>query len=137
MRVRTHQQRAPRLGELELQVIEYIWRFGRGDAKGIQQDFHIRRRISLSTVQSTLERLFRKGLLGRTKISHAYVYEPALSRQELIAQVIKDVITDLADGSLERAISGFLDLADRADEETLERLERMIARRRRKPEASG
>ena len=125
------------LGALELNVLEYIWRCGRGDAKGIYQHLHGRRRIALSTVQSTLDRLFRKGLLARKKVSHAYLYEPAVTRQALIAEMIRDVITDLADGSLEPAVSGFIDLADDTDEETLERLEQMITRRRQKLDQRG
>lgn len=100
-------------------------------------DLHGRRRIALSTVQSTLDRLFRKGLLTRSKVSHAYIYKSAVTRGALIADMIRDVITNLAGGSLEPAVSGFIDLADGTDEETLERLEQMIAQRRKKAGPKG
>lgn len=137
MKIRTDGKRAPLLGALELNVLEYIWHRGRGDAKGIHQDLHGRRRIALSTVQSTLDRLFRKGLLARSKVSHAYIYKSAVTREALIADMIRDIITNLAGGSLEPAVSGFIDLADGTDEETLEMLEQMIAQRRKKAGPKG
>lgn len=119
------------MGQLELNVLEYVWRLGAGDAKGIQQHLDRQRRISLSTVQSTLERLARKKLLMRKKSSHAYVYEPAVTRQNLIARMIRDVVSELSNGNLEPAMSGLIDLADPLDDRTLDRLEQMIVERRR------
>lgn len=132
MKMGTTRKHAPPLGQLELQVLEYIWRDARGDAKGIHQDLDQRRCISLSTVQSTLDRLFRKQLLTRSKLSHAYIYRPAVSRHDLISRMITDVISTLSDGNLEPALSGLIDHADAVDDRTLERLELMIAQRRKK-----
>lgn len=132
MKMGTSRRHAPPLGQLELQVLECVWRDGRGDAKGIHQDLDQRRCISLSTVQSTLDRLFRKQLLARSKRSHAYMYEPAVSRHDLISRMITDVISTLSDGDLEPALSGLIDHADAVDDRTLERLELMIAERRKR-----
>jgi Zn-dependent protease with chaperone function len=46
----------------------------------------------LNTVQSTLERLYKKELLHREKVSHAYIYTPKVLREELMAQAIGEVI---------------------------------------------
>lgn len=131
MLIRTHQRHAPLLGRLELGVLELFWRLGSADAKGIQSNLDPRHRIALSTVQSTLERLFRKKLLTRSKVSHAYVYAPAVSRRTLISQMIRNVVSELADDDVALAMSGLIDLADPIDERTLERLERQIAERRK------
>jgi len=90
----------------------------------------VRRGISLNTVQSTLERLFRKGLLRREKVSHAYLYTPALQRKELMERLIGDVVETLSDGRPEPMLAAFVDLAARVDEENLARLERLLAERR-------
>jgi predicted transcriptional regulator len=88
-------------------------------------------RITLDTVQSTLERLFRKGLLAREKMSHAYVYSAALSRAEYGARLGHDVVTTFAGSATPATVlSAFVDLAERTGEDGLARLERLIAERR-------
>lgn len=120
----------PYLGALELAVLEALWREGRRDAKAVHREVGVSRGISLNTVQSTLERLFRKGLLAREKVSHAFLYTPALRRQELMVRLIGDLVETLSDGRPEPMLAAFVDLAGRVDEENLERLERLLAERR-------
>jgi predicted transcriptional regulator len=85
----------------------------------------------LSTIQSTLERLHDKGLLSRGKVSHAYVYVPKVQREELMAQIIEDVMATFARGKAQPMLSAFVDLAARVDDKNLDRLERLIAARRK------
>jgi predicted transcriptional regulator len=89
------------------------------------------RRITLNTVQSTMERLFRKGLLSREKVSHAYVYSARQTREELGARVVEDVVARLLRGEAAPVLEAFVDLAARTDEANLDRLERLIAMKRK------
>ena len=63
--------RTPNLGEREMAIMEVLWHAGPQSAQSIQQTLDDP--ISLSTVQSTLERLHRKQLLERQKNGRAYV----------------------------------------------------------------
>ena len=110
--------------------MESLWSQGERDAKSVHNEIGVRRGISLNTVQSTLERLFRKGLLQREKVSHAFVYAPAVQRKELMERLIGDVVETLSDGRPEPMLAAFVDLAVRVDEENLARLERLLAERR-------
>jgi predicted transcriptional regulator len=107
-----------------------LWRQVGRDVKSVHGEIGMRRGISLKTVQSTLERLFRKGLVQREKVSHAYLYTPALQRKELMERLIGDVVETLSDGRPEPMLAAFVDLAARVDEENLARLERLLAERR-------
>ena len=118
------------LGVLELAVLEALWGQGGRDAKSVHGEIGLCRGISLNTVQSTLERLFRKGLLQREKVSHAYLYTPAMERKELMERLIGDVVETFSDGRPEPMLAAFVDLAARVDEENLARLERLLAERR-------
>lgn len=118
------------LGVLELAVLEALWGQGGRDAKSVHGEIGLCRGISLNTVQSTLERLFRKGLLRREKVSHAYLYTPAMQRKELMERLIGDVVETFSDGRPEPMLAAFVDLAARVDEENLARLERLLAERR-------
>ena len=119
-----------RLGELELSVMQYMWAGGPVDVKAVHRAIGMKRGISLNTVQSTMERLHRKGLLDREKISHAYVYSARLSREEYGSRAVEDVLSGLMAGDTEPMMSAFVDFAARTGEETLARLERLIRERR-------
>jgi predicted transcriptional regulator len=120
----------PYLGALEIAVLDALWRAGGRDAKSVHREVGVRRGISLNTVQSTLERLFRKGLLAREKVSHAFLYTPALERRELMVRLIGDLVETLSAGRSEPMLAAFVDLAARVDEDNLARLEHLLAERR-------
>ena len=122
--------RRPYLGELEIAVMEYLWSVESADAKAVYRHLGTLRGISANTIQSTMERLFKKELLQREKVSHAYIYSPAVTREKLMAEMIDNVVGKLSGGSTEAMLSTFVDLADRIEEDTLARLEVLIAERR-------
>ncbi|MHB1400256.1 MAG: BlaI/MecI/CopY family transcriptional regulator [Trichloromonadaceae bacterium] len=124
--------RRPYLGDLEIAVMEQLWSAGPADAKAVHRALGVSRGISANTVQSTMERLFKKELLRREKISHAYVYSSAANREELMAQMIDNVVDKLAGGDSEAMLAAFVDLAERVNEDSLARLEELIAVRRQK-----
>jgi predicted transcriptional regulator len=123
--------RPPFLGDLELAVMDRVWSHGACDVKACHLAVGGRRKITHNTTQSTLERLFRKGLLRREKVSHAFVYEAALSREEYGARMAEHVLSTVVGSAAPATVlAAFVDLADRAGEESLTRLERLIAERR-------
>lgn len=120
----------PYLGELETAVMEHLWNTDSGDAKSVHDKVGTRRSISLHTIQSTLERLFRKKLLSREKVGHAYVYSASIQRGELMSRLINDVVNTLSDGKSDYMLSAFVDFAARSDESSLDKLEQLIAQHR-------
>lgn len=88
---------ALKLGDLEIATLEAIWARGQTDARELHARFGESRGISLSTVQSTLERLHKKCLLAREKISHAYVYVPAQNRDAVIARLVRETLQRFSD----------------------------------------
>jgi predicted transcriptional regulator len=120
----------PPLGDLELAVLEHLWQAGETD---VAEAHHaLGRRISPNTVGSALERLHRKGLAARRKVSHAYRYRPLLERETFTARRAVDAaggpsaVTDLG------VLAAFLDELTVADADVLDHLESLIARRRAK-----
>jgi predicted transcriptional regulator len=119
------------LGELERAVMEHVWSKGQADVKDVYRAVGARRRITSNTVQSTLERLFRKGLLDRDKVSHAYVYRAALTREAYGATLVSSVVDDVLGHDREAMLSAFVDVTARTGEDALARLEKLIAERRK------
>lgn len=120
------------LGELEKQVLEYLWKTQPADAKQVHSYFEKNRGGSLNTIQSTLDRLFKKDLLGRIKNGHAFQYYPKVERHELIGQLIKTVTHDFVAEDENSVVAAFSSISSDLDEKQLDKLEAMIEQQRQK-----
>lgn len=119
----------PNLGELEIQVLEHLWLEGETCAKVMHEKISSDRAVSANTVQSAMERLYRKGLLSRRKSSHRYVYTAEVSKADLLGSLINSLVTRFQADSLSSA-AAILNAAEQIDEEALDHLEAEIRRRR-------
>jgi predicted transcriptional regulator len=88
-------------------------------------------KLAYTTVMTTLDRLFKKGLLARDKQGHAFVYRAAVSRDDHHRRLVEDAVGKLLAKSADPVLAGFVDAAAASDEKNLARLERLIAERRR------
>jgi len=121
-----------RLGTLERQVIDIVWASGEVTVR----DVHARldAKVAYTTVMTTLDRLYRKGLLQRTKRSRAFVYSAAASREELDQLVASDVVSGLLAGDLSAPLpflSNLVDAVGERDRALLDELERLVKSKRR------
>jgi predicted transcriptional regulator len=107
----THRQSFPNLGSREVEVLKILWREGEltaHDALG----FIANEQITLSTMQSTMERLYRKKLVSRTKSGRSYLYQSAISQSNVINNLLHDLTAQICDGDLAPIISGFMSFVD-------------------------
>lgn len=88
------------------------------------------RGISTNTVGSAMERLFKKSLVTRQKVSHSYRYSPALDRQDFQARKVVEAAGGLRALRKSGVLAAFVDLVADADEDALSELERLIQARR-------
>jgi len=65
------------------------------------------------------------------------VYSPSITREELMSRLIHEVVSSVPGGHTDHLLSAFVDFAARADETHLQRLERLIAERRKKGSDNG
>ena len=120
----------PKIGDLEMAVLHHLWADGEADVQETHAAIGRDRGITTNTVGSALERLHRKGLVSRAKQSHAYRYRAQLTQEEFAARRIMDVAGGtkaLAEAGL---LAAFVDLVADEDEESLDRLEALIAQKR-------
>lgn len=120
------------LGDLEAAVMSHVWDSGPCDVKAAYQAIGRRRRITLNTVQSTMERLHRKDFLDRTKVSHAYVYSARVTREGFGSQVVREVVNRFLGGQPAPMLAAFVDLAARVGDDELTRLEELITEQRQR-----
>lgn len=117
------------LGALEQQVLALLWTEGAMNPNEVHAKIEPDRAISVNTVSSALKRLYEKGLLARQKVSHAYVYEAAITREQLQRELIGAIATKFDEQGGTGFLVAFVDLAQERGEETLRQLERLIAQR--------
>lgn len=114
------------LGELEKLVLKYFWQTKAADAKEVHAYFEKQRGGTLNTIQSTLDRLFKKGLLSRDKQGHAFQYRAAKQRKAFIGQLIKDITQDFTIGDEDSLLTAFVSLSSELNEGQMDELEKMI-----------
>lgn len=120
----------PALGELEIELLELLWRAQQTDVTEAHALIGKARGITPNTIGSALERLFKKGLVRRHKVSHAYRYEPRLGRDEFAARRVLEAAGGLKSLSRTGLLSAFVDLVADVDDAALDRLEQLIAEKR-------
>jgi predicted transcriptional regulator len=83
----------PKLSRLELQIMEALWTRGPCSVREIQESFPARKRPAYTTVQTMVYRLEIKKALRRTKkISTAFIFEAAVSREAAERRLIDDLL---------------------------------------------
>jgi predicted transcriptional regulator len=120
-----------RFGPLEWRVLESLWE--RADHASVRDLQPLFPEIAYTTLMTTLDRLFRKGVLNRIKRGRAFLYEPSLSRPEFeSARAASALQTAIAgnEGALTPLMSFFVDAVSQRDSESLNELEALVRARR-------
>lgn len=129
-----YRERYMKLGDLERLVLHYLWEKDKADVKKVFSHFEKIRGGSLNTYQTTLDRLFKKGLLSREKLGHAFHYKAKVERYELIGQLIKSVTNDFINEDDNSLIAAFSSISKDLNVEQLDKLEALIEAQRLKLE---
>ena len=123
----------PALGHLEVTVMEILWMRGESNVHDVVH--RLDRPLAYTTVMTTLDRLFKKGLLDRRKADRAFVYSPRLSRGEWEQKRAGEFVAGfLAGPSGDLLISCFIEAVGRQDKTLLDELERKIRIKRKELE---
>lgn len=114
------------LGPLERQVLEVLWQRKRAaTVRSVQPSFP---RLAYTTLMTTLDRLYRKGVLRRFRLGRAFGYEPRCSRDELFGQMVSGQVADLmaACGDSTLLLSTLVQAVGHTDAELLDELETLV-----------
>ena len=114
------------LGPLERQVLEVLWERKRAaTVRSVQPSFP---RLAYTTLMTTLDRLYRKGVLRRFRLGRAFGYEPRCSRDELFGWMVSGQVADLmaACGDSTLLLSTLVQAVGHTDAELLDELEALV-----------
>ncbi len=82
-----------RLTRFELEIMEELWKLGRGSVREVLEVLGAPRRPAYTTVQTIVRRLEEKGAVRRIKkVGNAHVYEPTVSRKAAYHRLVDDFL---------------------------------------------
>lgn len=119
------------LGPLEHRVLEALWRRSSSvNVRDLQSEFPA---TAYTTLMTTLDRLYRKGVLSRAKDGRAFRYSPRYSPQGLLKEVVRRTFERMLGrgrASMRPVLSTLVDAVTEQDSEALDELERLVRERR-------
>jgi predicted transcriptional regulator len=123
------------LGPLETRLLEVLWaQASPGTVRHVQLALP---ELAYTTIMTTLDRMYRKGVLLRRKDGRAFVYEPRCSRDELLGELMSGHVADLLGASEESTLilSTLVRAVSRTDAALLDELEALVRAERLRLEA--
>jgi predicted transcriptional regulator len=78
-----------------------LWPMGEGTVREIRDRLAERRPRAYTTIMTIMDRLARKGVVGRRRVGRAYVYRANLSMEEARAQALRQIVENFFGGSRE------------------------------------
>jgi predicted transcriptional regulator len=123
------------LGELECAVLESVWSLKEATVHDVLG--RMERPLAYTTIMTTLDRLYRKGLLVRLKRGRAFVYAPACTKQEVQRVIARELVNEISADPLHSKnflLSFLIDSVDPQDAEALSKLETAVREKRRQAE---
>ncbi|MGA7513271.1 MAG: BlaI/MecI/CopY family transcriptional regulator [Candidatus Sulfotelmatobacter sp.] len=119
------------LGLLEQRMLDALWARGSATVRelveGVCDD------LAYTTVMTTLDRLFKKGLLTRSEENRAFRYVPRLSREELHRETAGHAFRQLLDAAPASSLplSFLVEILGERDAQLLNDLHKLVEHKRR------
>jgi predicted transcriptional regulator len=120
------------LGKLERETMEYVWQQKEVSVRDVLSA--LQGCLAYTTVMTTLDRLYKKGVLDRRREGRAFLYSPRYTHEELERGVAEDVIGSLFEGTtgrIEPVLACIVDAMCERDTELLDELDRLVQEKRR------
>ncbi|SRR5579859_6590888 len=119
------------LGSLESELMQRVWTRGEINVRDLHSE--VGPRLAYTTIMTTLDRLYKKGLLVRRKVGRAYYYAPRFTQEEYQGRLTQHFMgMVLHDGKPNNSVlSCFVDVVSEADQQMLDKLEQLVKAKRR------
>lgn len=118
-------------GRLEREILGHVWELGEVNVRQVVQS--LKDRIAYTTAMTTLDRLYKKGVLERRKVGKAFLYSAKFSPEELNTGVARQVIGSLLDAGTNGArpvLACIVEAVSDSDRDLLDQLEELVRAKR-------
>ncbi|WP_278467654.1 BlaI/MecI/CopY family transcriptional regulator [Gimesia maris] len=112
------------LTKCELEVMDVVWRKGRATVQDVVDS--LERPLAYTTVMTTLKILDeQRDVVRKKKQGRAYVYEPAVSREQISSSMAADLTQRLFGGSVKSFVLSLVE-SDSMSQSDIEELKQAI-----------
>jgi predicted transcriptional regulator len=127
---RSNQPSLTQLGPLEQRLLGEVWERKNATVRELIDRGQLE--FAYTTVMTTLDRLYKKGLLSRIEENRAFRYFPLVTKEELQRQAAGQVIQQLlASGPASLPLSYLVEAVTDHDKQLLDELQQLIENKRR------
>jgi predicted transcriptional regulator len=123
----------PLQGDLQVQVMKALWRLGQGTVEDARGALPAAGRGAYTTIQTVLNRLAERGLVGRERRGKTIVYRPLLSEAEYLSRSIEHTLARASSDARQAALAELIGGLERNELSQIQRKARAIERKRRDP----
>jgi BlaI family penicillinase repressor len=118
------------LGPLEQRLMDGLWARGSATVRELVEGGY--EDLAYTTVMTTLDRLFKKGLLTRSEDGRAFRYVPRFSRDEMHRDAASRAFRQLLDASPASSLplSFLVEILGERDVQLLDDLRKLVERKR-------
>jgi predicted transcriptional regulator len=131
--------RSRNLGDLEQQVMDYLWKNGPATGDAVRAGIGTERPLTDSTIRTVLRRLEAKQYVRHEVEGRQFIYSSVREPRKVAAEAVRSVIERFCRGSLEELLTGLVDhrVIDSAELKRLsariDAQDRLDRKRRKKP----
>jgi BlaI family transcriptional regulator, penicillinase repressor len=97
------------LGELEQQVMEFLWRRGPSTGEAVRAAAGKERVLTDSTIRTVLRRLEAKQYVRHEMDGRQFLYSSAREPRKVAAEAVRSALKNFCRGSLEELLTGLVD----------------------------
>ena len=113
------------LGQLQQEVMDEVWQLSQATVADIHAQLARRRKIAYTTVLTTMRNLERRGMLSHEVIGKAFLYRPAMPRDQYAAGTVKSFVARVFGGKPEELLCQLLG-AEAMTADDVTRLKKMV-----------
>jgi BlaI family transcriptional regulator, penicillinase repressor len=121
-----------RLGPLEQRLMDALWSRGNATVREVQES-NCCPELAYTTLMTTLDRLYKKGLLAREAEGRAFRYSPAMTREQMHRRSAGEAFRQMMAASETPAmpLSYLVEIVGEQDQKLLEELRDLVEKKRR------
>lgn len=90
---------SPTLTEAERRLLEVLWKKKEASVREVTDELAARDPIALTTVQTMLGVLLKKGLVQHRREGRVFIYSAAVSRKDALARALNHLLKQFFNGS--------------------------------------
>jgi predicted transcriptional regulator len=123
------------LGDLEQQVMEFLWEHGPATGVAVRAAVGKERPLTDSTIRTVLRRLEAKQYVRHEMDGRQFLYSSAREPRKVATEAVRNVLKNFCRGSLEELLTGLVDhrVVDSAELRRLAEKIEVQEKRRKKP----